>query len=71
MQDNAPSAKVTAGGVAGTLVTAVVYILNTYVPFFRATPIDAALAALLTTLFASAAAFITRPSKGDVAKVTS
>jgi hypothetical protein len=69
MQDNAPSAKVTAGGIAGTAVTAVIFILNIYVPFFEAKPIDAALGALLTTLAASAAAYFTSPSKGDVAKV--
>jgi hypothetical protein len=69
MQDNAPSAKVTAAGIAGTAVTAVIYGLNLYVPFFKTTPIDAALAAMLTTLAASAAAYLTTPSKGDVAVV--
>lgn len=69
MQDNAPSAKVTAGGAAGIAVSALIYILNQYVPFFQHNPIDAALAAMLTTLAASAAAYLTRPSKGDVAKV--
>jgi hypothetical protein len=69
MQDSAPSAKVTAAGIAGTAMTALVFILNTYVPFFAAKPIDAALATLLTTLVASAAAYFTSPSRGDVAKV--
>lgn len=69
MQDNAPTAKVTAAGIAGTAVTALIFILNLYVPFFEAKPIDAALASLLTTLAASAAAYITSPSKGDVATV--
>lgn len=69
MQDNAPSAKVTAAGIAGTAMTAVIFILNTYVPYFERKPIDAALATLLTTLCVSLAAYLTSPSKGDVAKV--
>jgi hypothetical protein len=67
VQDMAPTSKVTAGGAASLGMTALIYVLNAYVPLFRATPIDATLATMLVALAGIAASYLTRPSKGDVA----
>jgi hypothetical protein len=57
-----PTRKVAASGIAGTVVTLVVWVLNTYV---LKTPIPGDIAATLTTVFAFALSYYVPPAPSD------
>lgn len=58
-----PSRKVLAGGGVGAFVTLVVWILNTYVPYFSHQPITAEVAALAVTVLSGLTAWGVPPGR--------
>ncbi|HIK45464.1 MAG TPA: hypothetical protein IGR64_11350 [Leptolyngbyaceae cyanobacterium M65_K2018_010] len=57
----APVRKVTFGAVSGALVTLIVGILNTYVPFFEAKPISGEISGALTTVVSFLVSYMVPP----------
>ncbi len=62
---NVPTRKVLAGGATGAFVTLLVFILNTYVPFFEAKPITGEAASLATTVLGAVIAYIVPPAPNE------
>ena len=62
---SAPIRKVSAGGVAGALVTVIVGILNAYVPFFADKPISGEISGAATAVFAFVVAYLVQPSPDE------
>ena len=60
-----PTRKTIAAGSVGAFVTLVVWILNTYVPFFKTQPITGEAASLATTVLSAVAAWITPPGANE------
>lgn len=60
-----PARKVITGAAVGAFVTVVTLILNTYVPFFKAQPIDGTLAAAVTTFLSFVAGYLTPPAESE------
>jgi len=64
MASNAPTRKVTAGGLAGAIVIIIVFVLNTYVlPLDK--PITGEIAAAITTVLSFVVSYFVRPSPSD------
>ena len=60
-----PNRKTIAAGSVGAFVTLVVWILNTYVPFFKTQPITGEAASLATTVLSGLAAWIVPPAASE------
>ena len=60
-----PTRKVLGGGAAGAVVALVVYILNTYVPLFRAHPFPPEGVAIATTALSAMVAWLIPPGAGE------
>ena len=60
-----PVRKVTAGAFTGALVTLLVLILNTYVPFFEKKPISGELSGAATTVLTFIVSYLVPPSKEE------
>jgi hypothetical protein len=65
MSSAAPSQKVTAGSLAMTATTILIWVLNAYVIEDR--PLPGEIAALIITFVGSAVTYLTPPSRRDVA----
>jgi hypothetical protein len=62
---NVPTRKTIAAGSVGAFVTLVIWILNTYVPFFKTQPITGEAASLATTVLSGVAAWIVPPAASE------
>ena len=60
----APTRKVVAGGIAGSISIILVWALNA--TLFKGNPMPAEVAAALTTVLSSVAAYFTRPHDRDI-----
>lgn len=67
MSTPAPSQKVTAGTLAGAATTLIIFLVNHYV--LRADPIPAEAGALAVWIVGNTVAYLTPPSKADVAAI--
>lgn len=67
MQDWTMTSKVTAASVAGAVAWVFVQVMNQY--FLAGNPMNDMLSSGIPVTAALVAAYLTRPSKGDVAKV--
>ena len=64
-----PVRKVTAGAFTGALVTLLVLILNTYVPFFEKKPISGEISGAATTVLTFIVAYLVPPGKNEAIAV--
>lgn len=65
MSSAAPSQKVTASSLAMTAATIVVWVINRYI--IPADPLPGDISAVIVTFVGAAVAYLTPPSKRDVA----
>lgn len=66
MVSSLPSAKVSAGALAGAAVAIIVFILNYW--FLTEKPIPGELASLVTFLVSGIVSYLVPPSRADVSK---
>jgi hypothetical protein len=62
---NMPARKVTFAAFSGAVVTLIVGILNTYVPFFVQKPVSGTIATAATTVVAFIVSYFVRPGDGE------
>lgn len=60
-----PVRKVTFGAISGALVTLIVGILNTYVPFFEQKPISGEISGAATTVVSFVVSYLVRPDPSE------